>query len=270
MWHDNTGTVVCTCGSLCYGRLASTCLLFCTAFKSANWIHVFVVNESFNGICLNIQVLLTASATTCPVMPTCPDIQETAAVCPLRHNDWNMFGPQVQGCKVSWGSQEHDQHLVTAEEEKVNHAEDKSGHKGWVKHDPEDKRKHIRLQLFMLSPFLYFSETHHNTKKYTPLGCEMVALKQRYTSYGQWSNYSKHVTQGDWFFLASFHILGCAILCLWHAFILITTVKWGVHKYYKIITEQYDQQFLELPSIKCVMLQHVSKHEKAINYQYAR
>jgi hypothetical protein len=36
-----------------------------------------------------------------------------------------MFGPQVQGCKVSRGSQEHDQHLVTAEEEKVNHAEEK-------------------------------------------------------------------------------------------------------------------------------------------------
>jgi len=120
------GTVVSTCRSLCYGRLASKCL-FCAAFKSANWIcvHCKWNGKSFVGIRLNIQVLLTASATTYPVMPTCPEIQETVVLCPLQHNDCNVFGPQVQGCKVSWGSQEHEQHLVTAEEEKENQAEDK-------------------------------------------------------------------------------------------------------------------------------------------------
>ena len=73
----------------------------------------------------NIHVLLTASVTTRPVKPTCPEIRETVVACPSQHNDCNVFGPQVQGCKVNWGSQEHDQHLVTAEEQKENQAEDK-------------------------------------------------------------------------------------------------------------------------------------------------
>jgi len=63
-------------------------------------------------------------------MPTCPETQDNVVACPLEHNDFNVFGPQVQGCKVSWGSQEHVQHPVTAEEERENRAKDKVDMKG--------------------------------------------------------------------------------------------------------------------------------------------
>lgn len=60
----------------------------------------------------------------------------------------------------------------------------KSGHEGWVKHDPEDKKTRKTKTFHAVSIPVFFRNASQY-KKYTPLECGRVALKQNYTSYGQ-------------------------------------------------------------------------------------
>jgi hypothetical protein len=64
-----------------------------------------------------------------------------------------------------------------------------TGHEGWVKHDLKDKKKHKSTTFYAVSIPVFFSKASQY-KKYIPLGCKRVTLKQNYTSYQQWPNCS--------------------------------------------------------------------------------
>lgn len=61
--------------------------------------------------------------------------------------------------------------------------------KDGYKHHPTDKKTHKTTIFYAVSIPVFFRKASQY-KKYIPLGWKMVTLKQNYTSYWQWPNYS--------------------------------------------------------------------------------